>query len=259
MYPILAQFGDFILPTWHVFYMVGAVAAYYLMGYLYRTIHPERVRESDLNNIYLIAYFIGYLGARFGAIITEEGATVENLLGLLRFGSMMMYGGAIGGAIGAASFILWRRLPLRPLLDILVPSFLLAIAIGRIGCFLNGDDFGRAIALSPDQSPPFWAVTFPVLNDQIFRYPVQLLESAIVFIIVAIGITLAKRRSIPAGFVGISCAAGYCIARFFLEMLRGDPRGQFLYGVFSPSQVVSVALLIFLRVLAGRFVIQAIK
>ena len=254
MYPILFQVGEFILPSWHAFYVLGALTAYWLMLYIYRIAPSEQLSEKDLGRIYIWTYIAGYFGARVGAIVTEDGIGLENFAGLYQFGSMMMYGGAIGGGVAALIFIGLKRLPYRTCSDILIPAFLGAVSIGRIGCFLNGDDFGKAVSPDAGDHYPFWAVVFPNLGDNVHRYPVQLVESVVVAVIVIISIYIYSHRKIPPGFVGIGAGAAYAIARFFIEMLRGDNRGEFLFGVFSPSQAISIALLILFRVIAGRMV-----
>lgn len=70
-------------------------------------------------------------------------------------GGLVVYGSLIGGLLGFGAFLLKRRLPLLPMLDLLTPGMLLGLALGRVGCFLNGCCFG-----GPCDLP--WAVRFPV-------------------------------------------------------------------------------------------------
>ncbi|NIR08113.1 MAG: hypothetical protein GTN82_22050, partial [Candidatus Aminicenantes bacterium] len=69
-------------------------------------------------------------------------------------GGLELLGGVIL-AILVVFFYLWRhKLPIRRYLDILAIGLLLALAFGRIGCFLNGCCFGKPT----DQ---LWGVRFP--------------------------------------------------------------------------------------------------
>ncbi len=52
------------------------------------------------------------------------------------------------------AFVYRHRLPGLALADLVIPSVLLGVAIGRLGCFLNGCCFGGACELP-------WAVEFP--------------------------------------------------------------------------------------------------
>jgi phosphatidylglycerol:prolipoprotein diacylglycerol transferase len=69
-------------------------------------------------------------------------------------GGIVVYGAFIGGVAGLMAFARWRRLPLLVLCDIVAPSMALGLALGRIGCLLNGCCYGAAC-----DHP--WAITFP--------------------------------------------------------------------------------------------------
>lgn len=70
-------------------------------------------------------------------------------------GGLMVYGALIGGLLGFTAFLFKHKLPLLPMFDILTPGMLLGLALGRMGCFLNGCCFGGVCDLP-------WAVQFPV-------------------------------------------------------------------------------------------------
>jgi phosphatidylglycerol:prolipoprotein diacylglycerol transferase len=67
---------------------------------------------------------------------------------------LVVYGAFFGGMIGLLLFVRKQRLPLLAMCDLVVPSMALGLAIGRIGCLMNGCCFG-AVCDYP------WAVTFP--------------------------------------------------------------------------------------------------
>jgi phosphatidylglycerol---prolipoprotein diacylglyceryl transferase len=93
-------------------------------------------------------------------------------------GGIVFYGSAIGGLIG---FILFQRLFLRKLristwklADVVAPLIALGLAVGRIGCYLNGCCWGQ-VACPECQPMPLWAELgqFPLLpahsRDQVVR------------------------------------------------------------------------------------------
>jgi phosphatidylglycerol:prolipoprotein diacylglycerol transferase len=57
-------------------------------------------------------------------------------------GGLVIYGGFFGSMVGLFLFVRKYRVPLLPLLDLLTPSLMLGLALGRIGCLLNGCCFG---------------------------------------------------------------------------------------------------------------------
>ena len=67
---------------------------------------------------------------------------------------LVFYGGFIGGALGVI-IAGWRRaVPIRWTMHLVAPALAAAYAMGRVGCFVVGDDYGR-----PTDLP--WAVAFP--------------------------------------------------------------------------------------------------
>lgn len=75
-------------------------------------------------------------------------------------GGLVVYGAFFGGVAGLLWFVRKHRLPLLAICDLIAPSMMLGLAIGRIGCLLNGCCFGAvcdgplAIHFPPD-SPPY--------------------------------------------------------------------------------------------------------
>lgn len=237
MYPILFSWGDLIIPSWHALFVLAAFMAWWTLGLWRRLAWPEgSVRSLDL--LFVIVYVSGYIGAR-GFSIFIEGESVTRIFVP---GSMTLYGGVLCAAFTAIIFAHWKKLSLLRLADLALPSLMLGIAIGRIGCFLNGDDFGKAL---PDQIDiPMWALKFPNLGDNLARYPVQLAES---FICASIASYCWSKRSLlkrRPGLIGTIGIVGYAVTRFILEYYRGDDRGHFLSDAFSPAQVLSIALIV---------------
>jgi prolipoprotein diacylglyceryltransferase len=112
------------------------------------------------------AFIPGLLGARvfyvvqkwpgeFQPVYQAEGfwgvaGAVFNVAG----GGLVVYGAVIGGIIGTLAFIHRYKLPPLAMFDLLMPSLMLGMGIGRLGCLMNGCCFGSLCSLP-------WAVTFP--------------------------------------------------------------------------------------------------
>jgi phosphatidylglycerol---prolipoprotein diacylglyceryl transferase len=152
------------------------------------------------------------------------------------------YGGFIGGLIASALF--FRRhpqLPFWPTADVTGPAIALGQAIGRIGCFMAGDDYGR-----PSDMP--WAITFT--DPEAARiggaplgvplHPVQLYESVVCLLLFALLVRLSRRKRFD-GQVILTYTLGYAVARFILEFFRGDgDRGFVFGGLLSTSQFIAL-------------------
>lgn len=98
-------------------------------------------------------YVIEYWESFRARTIGETLARIVDIPG----GGLVVYGALIGGLIGAVAYLLLKRLSVRRMMDLLAPSLLLGLALGRIGCFLNGCCFGGIC----DPAHEHWGVHFP--------------------------------------------------------------------------------------------------
>jgi phosphatidylglycerol:prolipoprotein diacylglycerol transferase len=156
------------------------------------------------------------------------------------------YGGFIGGLVAAAIFFarhptvsFWRAA------DVAAPAIALGQAIGRIGCFMAGDDYGRSTSVP-------WSVTFTNPDAATIGgaplgvplHPVQLYESVFCFALFGVLIWFGRRRH-RDGDIIVAYTALYAIGRFFLEYFRGDADRGFVFGgALSTSQFIGVVMLI---------------
>ena len=100
-------------------------------------------------------YVIEYWNQTYWPVYQSRGlqALLASLVNVAE-GGLVVYGALFGGAVGVVAFVRRYRLPLLVLGDLVAPSLLLGLALGRAGCLLNGCCFG-----GPTDYP--WAVTFP--------------------------------------------------------------------------------------------------
>jgi phosphatidylglycerol:prolipoprotein diacylglycerol transferase len=123
----------------------------------------ERV-GLDPEMILSLAFWLfvaGILGARLFYIIEywdkfqqpTLGATLAMMANVAQ-GGLVVYGSLLAGGLALAIFVYKHHLPGLALCDLIAPSVVLGMALGRIGCFLNGCCYG-GISSVP------WHVTFP--------------------------------------------------------------------------------------------------
>jgi phosphatidylglycerol---prolipoprotein diacylglyceryl transferase len=104
---------------------------------------------------YVIEYWRHYFCMPGEDRLRPLGEIVKNVLNVTE-GGLVVYGALVGG-MGAFLVFIWQnRLPGLALADLIAPSMVLGLALGRVGCFLNGCCYG---------GPSDWqwplAVTFP--------------------------------------------------------------------------------------------------
>ena len=122
----------------------------------------EKLNPDVMGDVALWVFVGGLLGARLFYVIQYWGVRIHNLGDVFKIweGGIVLYGSILGGT--AAFLLYWtvRRFPLLPMLDAVAPALALGIALGRIGCFLNGCCYGDLCDSSlgvrfPPGSPPW--------------------------------------------------------------------------------------------------------
>jgi len=178
-----------------------------------------------------------------GAVVAA-GVAVVSLAGAhalfvsLRGGPFGVWSGGLTstGGIVVGLGITWLVARLRggapaPLFDAIVPAGLVALGIGRLGCFLGGCCVGR-----PSDLP--WALVVPTLGGPP-RHPLPLYSAALDF-----GVAVAAMRlGAPPGRAALVGLAGFALARFALEFLRDPAATDPLPGGMTLAQGLCVLLL----------------
>jgi phosphatidylglycerol---prolipoprotein diacylglyceryl transferase len=106
-------------------------------------------------------YVIEYWDTQYYPVYVEHGAPA--LLGAvmnIAQGGLVVYGGFLAGVCGLLAFAWKYKLRAFALADLMAPSLLVGLALGRIGCLLNGCCYGGECHLP-------WAITF---SNESFAY-----------------------------------------------------------------------------------------
>ncbi len=128
------------------------------------SLRRARERGIDPEHIYSLAFWMvacGLVGARAYFVIKEwsnfqRPTLAETLLAIVNIpeGGLVVYGSLLGGVLAFVVYTLRHRLSMLSVADIVAPSMMIGLALGRIGCFLNGCCFGGECDWP-------WAVRFP--------------------------------------------------------------------------------------------------
>jgi phosphatidylglycerol:prolipoprotein diacylglycerol transferase len=71
----------------------------------------------------------------------QLGTTLYNVVNIAN-GGLVVFGSILGGTLSSLLFIRRNKMPVLVTFDIMAPAMMIGIAIGRIGCLLNGCCFG---------------------------------------------------------------------------------------------------------------------
>ena len=133
---------------------------------LYRA-QKQNVPPEAIQSLTLWLFVFGIVGARLFFVIQKwdefrQSTLVGTIVSIASItqGGLVVYGSFLGACVGFLLFVRRHRLPTLPLADVIAPSLLLGLAIGRIGCLLNGCCYGGIChypwGLSfPPTSPPY--------------------------------------------------------------------------------------------------------
>lgn len=213
MYPVLFRVGDFEITSFGVMVAVGAlVGLWVLQRELARRGLPAGASDGAV-----VAILAGLAGAKL--LWVYEHFDEEPFLALLTSrGGLSWFGGLAGGLIAGIGFFAWRGYRLVPVLSAATPGLALGHAIGRIGCFLVGDDYGRPTALP-------WGVAFPKgLPPTTSRvHPTQIYEGLGLAILAALLLRWRRQGVADRVVLGRYLLLGGLL-RFAVEFLRIDTR-----------------------------------
>jgi phosphatidylglycerol---prolipoprotein diacylglyceryl transferase len=182
------------------------------------------VAPTDFTYIAMLIFGAGLGAVLFGTI----NLWLSHLPGIAR----SIEGGIVGAIIAVELYKRIAGIGARTGARFALP-LAVGVAVGRIGCFLSGmDDFTHGTPTSLPLGHDF--------GDGIMRHPVQLYESATMFVFAAVYVWRVRRHDrfvIDNGFyLAVGC---YGAQRFAWEFLK--PYGT-LVGPFTLFHVLSAAL-----------------
>lgn len=254
MYPILFEFKGIEITTFGLMLGLGFLAA----GWIGTFQFEDKGYEKDASWTVLMGALIGgIIGAKLYYAFLNWPLLVRDPLGtLFSRAGLVWYGGLIGGAIGVIIVARRAKLPIPIVADAAALMLSIGYAVGRIGCFLVGDDYGRptdswlGVAFSKG-SPPSTAgnlrdsfgVSVPeaVPDWEVMRvHPTQLYETAIMLIVLA-GLWRLRRHPHRAGWLFMLYLVLAGLERAFVEIFRAkDDR---FFGPLTLAQVISLVII----------------
>lgn len=146
VYPFILHLGPLELTGYGLMMMV----AFLMAGWAIQLDLRARGLDEDYAADIVIA---GVIGGLVGAKLWYVFLTGETDA-LFRRGGFVWYGGFLGAVIAILLNGWRRRVPPRFTMEICAAPLALGYALGRVGCFLVGDDYGI-----PSSLP--WAMKFP--------------------------------------------------------------------------------------------------
>jgi phosphatidylglycerol:prolipoprotein diacylglycerol transferase len=232
MYPILFRVGDFTVTSYGVMLVVAFIGAGLIVAKEFRRRGWD---PSAAQDIVLAAMVGGVVGSKLYWAFAQGGELAQDPFGtLFSRGGFTFYGGLIGGILAVLGWLAWKKYPLRQAVDACAVAVPVGYMLGRVGCFLVGDDYGY-----PTDVP--WAVAFPEGSPptDVPVHPTQIYEIVLTLPIFGFLMWLRK-RNLSDGMVFFAFLVLAGIERFGIEFYRVNP--EVAFGL-TDAQFVSLGLI----------------
>lgn len=236
--PVLIEFGIFQIRYYGLIYVIGFILAYMMLSWLIPRTGIKLSKDQ-------ISDFVLYLavGALLGARLLY--ATVYQPLYFLTYpveiffiwqGGLSFHGGLLGAWCAGYLFCRKHHIDVWRMADLSVIPLALALALGRIGNFINAELVGRITSVP-------WCVEFPSADG--CRHPSQLYASVKNLILFFAVFAIYLRTELKSGYLFAYFLVGYGTARFFIEFFRQpDVQLGFIILGLSMGQILSIIVVV---------------
>ncbi|HEX9894361.1 MAG TPA: prolipoprotein diacylglyceryl transferase [Gemmatimonadales bacterium] len=255
VYPLKFQIGPLEITGFGLMMMASFIVGGWLVA---QELKRRRLNEDYAGDIILGAVVGGIVGAKLWFV------GLHGLDTLFSRGGLVWYGGFFGGCTGVILMSLRRGVPIRLTAHLVAPALPAAYAVGRIGCFMVGDDYGF-----PTTVP--WAVKFPqglppttagslaefgfrvpdgvIPTEVLAVHPTMLYETAIMTVVFMVMWKLRRKAWGTGWLFGLYLVLAGA-ERFWVEFYRAKD-DRFLAG-FTLAQATSAVIVLIGLVVIGR-------
>ncbi len=238
-FPVSSVFCEFTVGGHEVsIKWYGVIIAFgFLLAVLFggRMAYKWKMSLDKMIDVLIYGTILGIIGARLYYVVFEWDSYRDNLLDIFAIwkGGLAIYGGIIGGVIGAFIVCKVRKLNFYNLLDIAAMSLLIGQGIGRWGNFANQEAFGT----NTDMPWGMWSekiaenITYNAstlsehqiaMDPNGFVHPTFLYESVWCLAGFLLLYIICKKLRTFSGQVFLCYGIWYGIGRMIIEGLRTD-------------------------------------
>ncbi len=177
----------------------------------------------------------GYIVSRLLHVIDYWSYFMEHPGEIIGGSGLTIYGAVLGAALGLWIYSRFSKFNYGYVTDMLAPGIILAQAIGRVGCTLNGCCYGTECDLP-------WAITYTAQEHGGMIqsvHPTQIYE--IIYNLIVFGILLLLRKRFrPDGSLFMIYLSLYAVWRLGIDFIR-EGKGL-LFGLHE-AQLISIVVL----------------
>lgn len=237
--PNIAKIGSFTL-AWHG--VLTAVAIFVAVYVIFREFARLKLPMKNYDVVAFWTIVGGIIGARFFFLLDHAGYYLDHPVDALKVqeGGLAIYGALIGGFFAVLLLTRIYHLSFGMVIDATAPGLLLAQAIGRLGCAINGDAWGGPTSsfFSFTYTNPKALLPADLLGVPTHPYPIY--DLALCLAIFAV-IWRLRGRGLPNGALFCIYAVIYAIGRFGISYFRQE---QVWFWGLQEAHVTSLVVLV---------------
>ena len=223
----LINLGTF--PIFNLLVAIGLICSIILYYYNSHNIDDRNYKKEDII-IYLgLSFLVGIFFSNIGNWYIFPEYTNLPLFQKIKHAGYTFYFGLIGFIVSILILMKLAGYAYNIYLNEIVPSITMFHLFGRIGCLLGGCCYGNLC-------------DFSIMSFHIHRFPVREFEILYLLILTILFQTILKKNRL------IIYLLFYSLFRFFIEFKRGDARGHLFSNILSPSQEISLIIIVFLLI-----------
>ncbi|MFO8101761.1 MAG: prolipoprotein diacylglyceryl transferase [Dehalococcoidia bacterium] len=240
--PILFEIGSLEVRWYGVMVALAVLTG---VGVPVLLARKEGIGNITQNNILSVAIWAvpgGIIGARLIHVFDRWSYFMDNPGEIVGGEGMGIFGAILGGTIVGVLYARIRGIPIGRLCDVAAFGLILAQAVGRIGCTLNGCCYG-----TPTDLP--WGTMWTHPDSYGFNgtfakgvsvHPTQIYELLFDLLIFAFLWSIRKRIR-PPGALYLIYISTYSLGRFLISFLRTNEEA---FLGLQQAQVVSLIVLV---------------
>lgn len=241
--PVIISIGPIDIYWYSLAYVVGILMGWYYCDQLIRRNYANEITSKNLDDFISWLVISIIIGGRLGYVLFYDPARYfSEPLEILKTykGGMSFHGGMIGVIIASFVFCKKNKVNFFSLIDLLAVATPIALFLGRIANFINGELYGRITNVP-------WAMIFPY-SDMMPRHPSQLYEAffegIVLFLILSYQVvykSALKQRGVITGYF----LSFYSIFRIMIEFIREpDEKLGYFAQYFTMGQLLSIPMLL---------------
>lgn len=245
MFPIAFQIGSYKVHSYGILLMLAFLTGVW-RGYAVARSQRSRggrINPDDVLDLGLWATVMGVIGARLLFVLIGWHSYRQHPADILKVweGGLSFHGGLILATLAGIILCLRRRIPVLAMADICGPSVMIAYAVGRVGCFLNGCCYGAPTTMPwglrfHDDGSTTGALTPP-------SQPTQLYATGLALIFFGVLVWMERRKAYDGQ---IMCwyllLAG--VERFVMEIWRAGVTSDVVAFGLTDTQLWCLGLIV---------------